>query len=125
MAFDDAPSVWISGMKQLSSDGAGAISGAAASTDYLLIPIGTDGASLAGAEEISTAEADPTTGDIRKVFYGLMKMMFDAWDDQESADRPSQMTLSKSSGINSSDQQERTYYGKFTLDGTLDVADES
>lgn len=72
MAFDPKPPTWLPGW---SEDGTN-----------ITLPI-------ASLPELTAAEADADTGDIRKVMYALMSKMQAVWDALPSADRPTRMTL--------------------------------
>ncbi len=50
--------------------------------------------------QLTDAEADPTTGDVRKVFFAQVDAMYNAWLAIDVADRPTMMTLQKSANIN-------------------------
>ena len=74
MAFDKKPSTWIANW---SEDGTN-----------VTLPI-------ASVPELSAADADATTGDIRKVVFALMEKLYAAWVATAVADRPTQMTIAK------------------------------
>jgi len=85
MAFDKKPSTWLG-------------AGYAASTENHTITLNTaDAASDKTVPELADAEADPTTGDVRKLVFALMEMLYAAWAAQETADRPTRVTIYKSS----------------------------
>lgn len=79
MAFDPKPSTWI---PNWSEDGTN-----------ITVP-------LASFPEMTAVEADADTGDIRKVLFALMEQLYGAWNDTASADRPTQMIVSKTSTVN-------------------------
>lgn len=54
---------------------------------------------LANFPEITAAEADEATGDSRKIIYGLCEKFWSAWNGLAVADRPTKMTLTKSSSV--------------------------
>jgi hypothetical protein len=75
--------------------------------------------------ELTTAEADVATGDSRKIAYALMEQIYDWWVSTASADRPTMMTVSKSTQqISNSSQTRTTYAIQFTTDITAEVGDE-
>ena len=47
--------------------------------------------------EVTDAEAAEATGDIRKVIFGIMEMLYTAWSRIASADRPAKLTIYRSS----------------------------
>lgn len=103
MAFDPKPSTWI---PSWSEDG----------TDVTF--------PLASLPELTAAEADATTGDIRKVYYALLAKMQAVWDALATADRPAKMTLYHTSSV-SGDVITHTYTATFRNSITAqDVADE-
>ena len=105
MAFDKKPSSWITGW---SADG----------TD-ISFPI----ASLPG---LTAADADGTTGDIRKVLFALMDSLLGVWYILDNADRPTQMTLAQNTSGGSDGQTlTQQYVAQFTTEvSEQDVADE-
>jgi hypothetical protein len=82
MAFDPKPSTWIASW---SSDGTN-----------ITVPI-------ASFPELTAAEANATTGDIREVSFAICEKLFQFYNTLASADRPVRMTISKSASINSTD----------------------
>jgi len=50
--------------------------------------------------ELTAAEADAATGDIRKIMFAIAHKFYDAWNDTVLADRPNRMTLNKSISTN-------------------------
>lgn len=75
MAFNPAPTQLFAGM---SEDGT-----------TLSVPI-------ASIPELTAAEADATTGDLRKLIYALGEQMFQYYNDLAAADRPTKVSISKS-----------------------------
>lgn len=75
MAFDPKPSSWLDNW---SEDGT-----------HITLPI-------ASLPQLTAAEADADTGDIRKVLFALCEKLWNEWNARAVADRPSQMTISKS-----------------------------
>lgn len=105
MAFDPLPPTWIPGW---SEDGTN-----------IIIP-------LASLPEITAAEADATTGDIRKSLYALCEHLRDTWDTMASADRPSKMVISATATINpTTNEITKRYTFAFTAEASgIDVAAE-
>lgn len=81
MAFDALPPSWISGW---SEDGTN-----------ITIPLAT-------FTEMTAAEADATTGDIRKCLYAICEHLKDQWESTATADLPGKMTISTVQTVNSS-----------------------
>lgn len=93
MAFDDAPSAWIASW---SEDGTN-----------ITIPLASLG--------ISAADADGTTGDIRKVVLAILATLYTEWASLAAADRPSKMTISQSTNA-AGTATNRRYTVTFTQD---------
>ena len=106
MAFDAKPSTWIDNWSEDGTD--------------ITVPI-------ASFPEMTAAEADATTGDIRKVLFAIAEKLYDSWNNTATADRPSQMTISKSSSTAvSTGVVTNTYTLRFYCEViSQDVADES
>ena len=68
--------------------------------------------------EISSAEANATTGDYRKVLYGLIEGVFQKYTDIPSPDLPTKMELKRGTSENLAGELTRTYTLKFVLDST-------
>lgn len=112
MAFDPKPSTWLGAGYSLANN---AISLTTADKDGdIALP------------EVTDAEADPTTGDIRKVLFGLMEAIFQAWNGVAAADRPTMMTIQKGSYANvETGRIETTFTARFTtVAAGYEVADE-
>jgi hypothetical protein len=93
MAFDPAPTAWLA---NYSSNGT-AIS----------LPIATFPA-------LTSAEANTTTGDIRKILYAFCDKLTAAWNASSTADRPSKWTLTSTAVIDAATGQiTRTYTFRF------------
>ena len=75
MAYSAVPSTWIANW---SEDGTN-----------ISVP-------LASFPELTAAEADGATGDIRQIVWALMTKLYTAWVATPSADRPTKWTCSKS-----------------------------
>jgi hypothetical protein len=45
--------------------------------------------------ELTSAEANATTGDVRQIYYALAAMMYDTYNAKASIDRPAKMVLTK------------------------------
>ena len=79
MAFNPAPNTWLANW---SEDGTN-----------ITVPIAT-------FPELTAAEADGETGDIREVVFSIADALFAKWADTDTADRPTQMTISKGVSTN-------------------------
>lgn len=79
MAFNPAPSSWIASWAEDATN--------------ITVPI-------ASFPQLTAAEADGTTGDIRKIMYALSEKMYAAYIALAVADRPAQMTITRSSSVN-------------------------
>jgi hypothetical protein len=79
MAFSDTPTDWIANWSEDGTD--------------ISVP-------LTDFPELTAAEADGATGDIRKIMFAVAHKFYDAWNDTAVADRPNRMTLSKSISTN-------------------------
>lgn len=70
--------------------------------------------------ECTDAESDATTGDWRKIIYGLSEMIFDKWNAVATADRPTKVSISKSTSINTAtDVATVAYSFVFTCDSSV------
>ena len=105
MAFDPTPTTWI---PSISEDGTN-----------LIIP-------LASLPELTAAEADAVTGDIRKIAFAINAALRAAWVAQATADRPAQMVLSESNRVdNDTGKITRTFASTFELGvSAIEVEDE-
>lgn len=78
--------------------------------------------------ELTDAEANASTGDIRKILFALCDKFAQDWINTATADRPSNMTISKSISPNVTTGQETTQYVfRFTTAvaaGSREVVDE-
>jgi hypothetical protein len=52
--------------------------------------------------ELTDAEANASTGDVRKVIFAIMEQLYTKYNSLATADKPTKMTISKSSSINTS-----------------------
>jgi len=107
MAFSEVPTDWLA---DWSEDG----------TD-ITVPIAT-------FPELTAAEADAVTGDIRKILYAICEKLYQQWLATESADRPSRMSITRSTAVDEvNDRFTRTFQIGFTVEsvaGGIDVSDE-
>ncbi len=105
MAMNLAPSHWLDGY---TADSSG-----------ITIP-------LTALPGLSAAEANATTGDIRKVARALFAALHAAYLGEAEADRPQQMELSRYTNIDeSTDTTARSYTARFVVEvGEEEVVDE-
>jgi hypothetical protein len=105
MAFDKKPSTWLPSWSEDETD--------------ITLPI-------ASLPELTAAEADADTGDIRKVVFALTKKLADVWDALEAANQPTQMRINRYASSNQAGS-EMTHVVQFTFVNTVatqDVKDE-
>lgn len=79
MAFSPVPTDWIANW---SEDGTN-----------ITVPI-------ASFPELTAAEADAATGDIRKIVWAILEKLYQAYNAKATADRPTKWTVTKSSSVN-------------------------
>jgi len=81
---------------------------------------------IASFPQLTAAEADGATGDIRKVLFAVMDKIMTVWDALEAADKPSRMQLNRSSSVNQAGTEINHFFSlQFTNTvETQDVADE-
>jgi hypothetical protein len=105
MAFVKTPTTWLPNWSENGTD--------------ITLPI-------ASLPELTAAEADAATGDIRKIFFAIMRKLFSVWTATAIADRPTKMTMQKASSIDpSTNILTETYTIKFICDvSAQDVSDE-
>ena len=77
--------------------------------------------------ELTDAETNATTGDFRRLMYGLLEGLYQKYVDIPDADKPTKLILARSTSENSVTQEfSRTYSIQFQLDATgFEVADET
>ena len=75
---------------------------------------------------ITDAEADATTGDSRRILFGLLQDMYARFNAIDAADRPGKMQFLRSTSVNDVTQQGVvTFTIRFTTDDIVaEVADE-
>ena len=82
---------------------------------------------IASFPELTAAEADALTGDIRKVCFALTKKLSDAYEALASADKPANMVIGRNAYANAAGS-EMTHVITFTFVNTIaspDVKDEA
>ena len=118
MAFNATPSGWLGAGYTLSGSGTTAA-----------INFGISGNTAVGEAfpQITSAEANASNGDIRKIYYGIVEQLYQAYLGKATADRPNRLSLSKSSNVDSTTGLITTNYTiQFVLAATgLDVTTES
>ena len=112
MAMNLAPSHWLEGFELLAANGTATAQG-------ICIP-------LTALPGLSAAEANASTGDIRKVARALMYALNKAWIDEAEADRQAQMEISRYTNVDeSTDVTTRSYTARFNVGvGEEEVIDE-
>lgn len=83
MAFNPLPQTWFTGLTSGTTTHL---------TTDLVIPIAT-------FPELTAAEINVTTGDVRKFLYAICEKAWSVWNALLTADRPNKMTLTKSSSV--------------------------
>jgi len=74
MAFDKTPGVWLTNWTE---DGT-----------YITVPLGT-------FPELTAAEADASTGDIRDIIFAFLEKFWTVYNDLPAADRPGKLVIIK------------------------------
>jgi len=106
MAFNKQPNTWLTSWSENGSS--------------INVPIAT-------FPELTAAEADGTTGDIRKIVWAIMQKLWAEWnDDREAVDRPTQWTCKKSVTVNANTGVVTTTFTHkfYTAVSTQEVVDE-
>ena len=100
MAFDPHPSTWLGAGYSYASDA---------------ITFGTSTNANPTLTQLSNADANASTGDIREIIRALCYKFSAAWDATSEANRPSQMTIYKSITYNSSGAAVESYSFSFNV----------
>lgn len=79
---------------------------------------------LSDFSEITSAEANASSGDSRKIVYGLIEGLYKRFNALPEGDAPSKMQISRSRGLNADGTISASYSFNFTLSGDVDVATE-
>lgn len=79
MAFVKTPSTWFASWSEDATD--------------ITVPI-------ASFPQLTAAEADGSTGDIRAIVHAILERLWAKWNSLAAADRPTQMTINKSASTN-------------------------
>ena len=105
MAYDPKPSTWIPNWSENGTN--------------ITVPI-------ASFTEMTAAEADADTGDIRKVLFAICEEMYQKWIATAAADRPGKMTVYRSTSVNdATDTTTKNYIFSFHVaTSAQEVADE-
>lgn len=105
MAQNLSPSHWLPNFQLVAASGT-------CTKQSIAIPL----ESLPG---LSDSEANASTGDIRKVLRAIMAAAYAAWLAEDAADRPSMMTLSRSTSVDDSrGTTVRNYVSTFRVETT-------
>lgn len=109
MPATTTPTSYFPGLKLVTSESDGAVlaGGLANSKTYLCI-------NLDDAPELTSVEANPSTGDMRKIVFALEAALYAAVQGIAAADRPAKWTNNRQSSVNDSDDViARTYVNQF------------
>ena len=79
MAFDKTPTTWLSSWSEDATN--------------ITVPIAT-------FTQLTAAEADASTGDIRKIVWAILEKLYQTYNALPTADRPAKWTISKSASVN-------------------------
>jgi hypothetical protein len=80
---------------------------------------------IASIPELTAAEADADTGNISKVMSAMLECIYQAWLAQDAADRPTKMTICRSTSVNDvTGAITRTYQFQFAMVVTGEEVDE-
>lgn len=60
--------------------------------------------------EVTDVEADETTGDSKKVLFGIVEALYQRWNNTPEADRSSKVTFTKSKSLNSQTGEETVFF---------------
>lgn len=106
MAFDKTPTAWLASW---SEDGTN-----------ITVPLAT-------FPELTAAEADAATGDIRKIVFAIIEKLWSAYNAAATADRPTKWTMAKVATVNTT---YNTITSRYTITcvtdiGTQEVREES
>lgn len=105
MAFNPAPSTWLGAGYSLAS--------------HILGFTGSSASSNVTIPNLPDADANATTGDIRKIFFNMDEMEYQAWVTQVAAgNQPTKMTFIRSSIENSDGTFSRTYTKQYIVAST-------
>jgi hypothetical protein len=81
---------------------------------------------IASFPELTAAEADGSTGDIRKIILAFADKFYSLYNAMATADRPAKMQAYRSTAVNdAAGTSTRTYTFTFTVDGSYEVAAEA
>lgn len=111
MSYSAVPSTWLG-------------AGYSYAANQILLNTAAHGTPL--LTELTAAEADATTGDIRKIMYALAQMLYTKYTAIATADRPTRMAIYRGSTLDeSTNLVTRTFTLTFTLDASaIDVTAE-
>jgi len=77
---------------------------------------------IASMVELTSPEADVSTGDIRKVMYAVLENMWLKWNALLIADRPTKMVMTKSASVDPASGVITTVY-TYTFKNTISAQD--
>lgn len=115
------PTSYLAGLKLVTSNSDGSADPAdfANSTQYLCIP-------MSSLPELDGTEANPSSGDFRKIMFAIEDAVYNAYQAIASADRPAKWINTRSSSISdSTDITTRNFVNQFYTTATgEDVSNE-
>jgi len=82
---------------------------------------------IADFANLTSAEADPTTGDTRKILYAMLQDIYTRYVATDTADKPAKMTMARTTNVNDAAQTAIiTFTVRFTTDDVAaEVSDEA
>jgi len=103
------PESYLPGIVDFTSEADGSVIVAtfASSEDYFAIPI-------SALPELTLADCDGATGDIRKILYALAVAMYEAYMALPAGDRPAKWVPGTSTQTTTSGSVQRLYNNRFT-----------
>jgi hypothetical protein len=76
-------------------------------------------------DEVTDTEANATSGDSRKVIFGLLEYLYNTYNTTPAADRPTKLNISRSGSVLSDGTIEYSYFAQVTVGPTgVEVIDE-
>ena len=96
MAFNPRPDTWLANWSEDGTD--------------ISVPLAT-------FPELTAAEADGATGDIREILFAVCEKLWSEWTSRESDDRPSMFTIAKNVQTNvNTGQETKTFVLRFVTE---------
>jgi len=98
MAFDPLPPSWMANWSEDATN--------------ITVPLAT-------FTKLTAAEADASSGDIRKVLYAMCDHLWGIWNATAVADRPANMTITRGSQIDDTSPDDATRTFVFSFNTTI------